>query len=351
VKTRRSAIAATATACVVALITVTSAAAATVAPSAASRPHVARLVAVVPRVTHVTLQVTAGDVKPHDLTALTATVIPRVAGRSVTLKEVVGGGFRGLARAFTVRGGTAVLHVTFPRQGSLHLRVFVASTPRYQAAISPRVVEVVTETLPIVLPAGVQLGLGATGANVLAVQQRLAGLGYWLGTPDGTFGDSTQQAVYALQKAAGIGRTGTVGSPTIAAINKGAVPAPRTTSGNAIDVDLERDLVMIVHGGKLFAVLNTSTGGGYTYVQQGVTNVATTPTGVFQFQRATDGLVVDSLGALWRPRFFYEGFAIHGDSYVPPFPVSHGCVRVSNEAIDWIWAQNLAPIGSEVWVY
>ena len=37
--------------------------------------------------------------------------------------------------------------------------------------------------------------------------------------------------------------------------------------------------------------------------------------------------MTDSLGTLWRPRFFYEGYAIHGDSSVPPTPVSHGCAR------------------------
>jgi len=26
-------------------------------------------------------------------------------------------------------------------------------------------------------------------------------------------------------------------------------------------------------------------------------------------------------------------------------------VRVSNEAIDWIWANNIDPIGTTVWVY
>jgi lipoprotein-anchoring transpeptidase ErfK/SrfK len=36
---------------------------------------------------------------------------------------------------------------------------------------------------------------------------------------------------------------------------------------------------------------------------------------------------------------------------VPPFPVSHGCVRVSDEAIDWIWANDIMPIGTEVWVF
>src|SRR5665213_2127961 len=58
----------------------------------------------------------------------------------------------------------------------------------------------------------------------------------------------------------------------------------------------------------------------------------------------------NSLGQLWLPRLFEGGFAIRRDSCAPPYPVSHGCVRVSNEAIDWIWAQNLAPIGTEVWV-
>jgi hypothetical protein len=186
---------------------------------------------------------------------------------------------------------------------------------------------------------------------VLALQQRLSTLGYWLGTPDGSFGDSTEQAVYAIQKAAGISRDGIVGPMTQWVLAAGVLPHPRSTSGYVIEVDLQDDLVMFVNGGKLQYVLNTSTGGGYTYTDDGVTAVAETPTGVFHIYRQVDGMVTDSLGQLWRPRFFDGGFAIHGDSYVPPYPVSHGCVRVSNEAIDWIWDQNLAPIGTEVWVY
>jgi peptidoglycan hydrolase-like protein with peptidoglycan-binding domain len=192
---------------------------------------------------------------------------------------------------------------------------------------------------------------GDSGPRVLALQQRLTALGYWLGTPDGYFGDSTEQAVYALQKAAGIGRDGAVGPQTEAALARGTVPHPRTTTGDAVDVDLGDDLLMIVRGGKLYAVLNTSTGGGYLYYDQGVEAVATTPVGVFHIYTEVDGLVVDSLGELWRPKYFDSGFAIHGDSYVPPIPVSHGCIRVSNEAIDWIWTENLLPLGMEVWVY
>jgi N-acetylmuramoyl-L-alanine amidase len=193
--------------------------------------------------------------------------------------------------------------------------------------------------------------LGSTGPRVLALQQRLVSLGYWLGTPDGVFGDSTQQAVWALQKAARISRDGIVGPVTEAALARGVVPQPRNVPGYVIQVDLQDDLVMFVKNDKLQYVLNTSTGGGYTYNDGDGTAVATTPQGVFNVYRQVDGIVTDSLGQLWRPKFFYSGFAIHGDSYVPPYPASHGCVRVSNEAIDWIWADNLAPIGTTVWVY
>jgi lipoprotein-anchoring transpeptidase ErfK/SrfK len=195
------------------------------------------------------------------------------------------------------------------------------------------------------------LGPGATGPAVVALQQRLSSLGYWLGSPDGHFGETTVQAVYALQKAVGIGRDGVVGPATSAALSQGVLPHPRSTSGQVIEVDLQRDLVMLVSDGKLGYVLNTSTGGGYRYTDQGSTSVAETPVGQFHIFRQVDGMVTNSLGQLWRPKFFDSGFAVHGDSDVPPYPASHGCVRISNAAIDWIWSSNLAPTGTEVWVY
>ncbi len=224
-------------------------------------------------------------------------------------------------------------------------------TPTTPVTTPPTTTTTSTTTTTITPSAPVTLGPGDSGPAVLALQQRLTSLRYWLGTPDGTFGDSTEQAVYALQKAAGISRDGIVGPVTEGALAQGVLPHPRSTSGNVIEVDLEDDLLMFVTNGKLDWVLNTSTGGGYTYTDDGVTAVAVTPVGHFQIYRQVDGMVIDSLGELWRPKFFNSGFAIHGDSYVPPYPVSHGCVRVSDEAIDWIWADSLAPIGTSVWVY
>ena len=208
----------------------------------------------------------------------------------------------------------------------------------------------VTTPKPLTHPAP-SLQLGSTGPAVLALQRRLLSLGFWVAAADGTFDDSTEQAVYALQKAAGIQRDGVVGPRTAAALNRGVVLKPRPASGYVIEVDLEHDLVMFVRNSKLEWALNTSTGGGYTYCVAGSCAVAVTPVGQFSIYSEVDGTVVDSLGELWRPKYFDAGFALHGDSYVPPFPVSHGCVRVSNEAIDWIWANNLAPVGTPVWVF
>jgi hypothetical protein len=195
------------------------------------------------------------------------------------------------------------------------------------------------------------LTLGDTGPRVLALQRRLTSLGYWLGPPDGTFGDSTQQAVYALQKAASIQRDGVVGPVTQAALKRGVRAKPRKIAGYLVEINLSDDLLMIVRNGNLVWAYNTSTGGGYTYVDEGITAVAETPRGVYRIYREVHGLVTDSLGQLWLPKYFDSGFAIHGDSYVPPYPVSHGCVRVSNEAIEWIWAHDLVPLGTKVWIY
>ena len=186
---------------------------------------------------------------------------------------------------------------------------------------------------------------------MVALQAQLRSLGYWVGDADGLFGDSTQQAVYALQKTAGITADGIVGPNTEAALSAKVVPSPRSVSGYVVEVNLEKDLVLLVDQGRVTYVFNTSTGGGYIYNSEGVTAVADTPRGHFRVNRQVDGLVIAPLGELWRPKYFYGGFAIHGAPYVPPFPVSHGCVRLSNEAIDWIWANNLMPLGTSVWVY
>ena len=208
-----------------------------------------------------------------------------------------------------------------------------------------------TPAPPSTAPPFVKLMPGMKGAAVADLQQKLTALGYWTGKVDGKYGDATQQAVFALQKAAGIKPSGNFSETTARALDAGIRPKARGKSGTLIEVDLKRDLVLFVANGQVNYILNASTGGGYTFEQDGHQNVAITPKGHFKTYRVIDGPDNGPLGLLWRPRFFTGGVAIHGDSYVPPRPASHGCVRISNEAIDWVWAMNLDPIGTTVWVY
>ncbi len=220
-----------------------------------------------------------------------------------------------------------------------------SSTPKPSPAATPSIAPPTTPAIPA------KLKIGSSGAAVSLLQHKLLALGYWLSKADGTFGATTQQAVYALQKAAGQNPSGVVTAKTWKALNDGVRPTARSKSGTVIEVDLKRDLVLFVTNGQVKYILNTSTGGGYVFYENGRREVATTPKGHFTTYRVIDGPHRSPLGLLYRPRYFFEGVAIHGDSSVPSHPVSHGCVRVTDAAINWIWSAHLDPIGREVWTY
>jgi len=193
--------------------------------------------------------------------------------------------------------------------------------------------------------------MGSSGPEVAQLQKRLADLGYWNGANDGKFGTLTQQAVWELQKSAGLPKSGTTTAATWAALDAGKLPTPKSTKGHVIEIELGRDVLMFVTDGRVQHVLNTSTGGGYTYTSEGHTEKAITPKGHFSTYRVIDGIRNAPLGLLYRPRYFTGGYAIHGAESVPKTPASHGCCRVTNAAMDWIWAQNLDPTGTPVWIY
>lgn len=195
---------------------------------------------------------------------------------------------------------------------------------------------------------------GDSGEDVLGMQRRLRDLGYWLGEPDGTYGDLTVQAVYAVQKVSGLARDGVAGPATLAAIASSSRPSA-VSGGTGIEIDLARQVLVVVREGAVQMILNTSTGSNkaYSEVYKGrtYTGDAHTPTGVFAVERQVDKLDEGPLGGLWRPKYFNGGIAVHGAVAVPPYPASHGCARVSNAAMNMIWANHLMPIGMPVTVY
>ena len=69
------------------------------------------------------------------------------------------------------------------------------------------------------VPAEQTLRPGMSGSSVLALQQALVKLGYDPGTPDGSYGPGTTQAVTAFQSANGLTADGVAGPATLKAIN------------------------------------------------------------------------------------------------------------------------------------
>ncbi len=197
-----------------------------------------------------------------------------------------------------------------------------------------------------------KLELGEAGPEVGALQARLDELGYWHGPNDGRYGQLTRQAVMAFQKAEGLGRDGTAGPATQAALASATRVTPRDPSGTHVEIDLGRQVLLVVEGGQTRWVINTSTGNGEAYADPGGgTGVAVTPTGRFTIQREIDGLREAPLGTLYRPKYFTGGIAIHGAGSIPATPASHGCARVTNAAMDLLWAAGVTRLGTPVLVY
>jgi peptidoglycan hydrolase-like protein with peptidoglycan-binding domain len=165
------------------------------------------------------------------------------------------------------------------------------------------------------------LDLGDTGAGVARIARRLDDLGYAVATRSPTsFDGALTQSVYAFQKAQAIGVDGIVGPVTRAKLRDPERVRPRyRTPASHIEVDKNRQLVLVVEGGRVEAVVNTSTAGIPGYV---------TPEGRFSIFRRVPGISRSSLGLLWDALYFYRGYAIHGSTSVPPHPASHGCVRL-----------------------
>ncbi len=179
---------------------------------------------------------------------------------------------------------------------------------------------------------------GSSAADVLLVQRRLSALSYWCGRLDGGYGLLTAQAVTAVQKAAGLRRTGVVDAATWRALVAGVRPRARIRTGHLIEVDKSRQLLLVVDAGVVRRIVNTSTG------RPGMT----TPSGTWRFHRYVEGW---RNAEMYRPRYYHRGYAVHGHPSVPPYPASHGCSRVTPAAMDMLCGPGMLRIGDRITIY
>ena len=137
------------------------------------------------------------------------------------------------------------------------------------------------------------------------------------------------------------------------------VSSPFGTRTPRLLAEPEEQLVYIVQDGVTRWVLNTSTGSEVPYETADrntpgaiQTGDSVTRTGLFEVEREREeGWWEGDLGEIYRPKYFDGGIALHGSYNIPDYPASHGCVRLSIPAMDWIWENEIIPRGTPVWVH
>jgi lipoprotein-anchoring transpeptidase ErfK/SrfK len=187
--------------------------------------------------------------------------------------------------------------------------------------------------------------------NNLEIEQRLSDLGYWITKVDGKQDDSTRQAIIAFQKVEGRKRTGVLSASDAALLRNASRPTPKYASGPAhVEVDIGRQILFYVgDDGTVQKIVAVSTGSEKKYFDEKEWQIAHTTRGNFKVQWKYNGIRKASLGDLYYPSYFNGGIAVHGSPSIPPFPASHGCVRVPLFADKALY--KMMPVGTPVYVY
>jgi len=153
-------------------------------------------------------------------------------------------------------------------------------------------------------------------------------MGYWTGAVDGLFDPATRSALIAFQKWEGRPVTGQLTLDELDAIRTSSSPKAREPGYAHVEVDLDRQVLLLVNDEGGVRVVPVSTGNGDPFIDEGQTSIAYTPRGRFMVYKKEVGWQSGPLGSTYYANFISGGVAIHGSRSVPFQPASHGCIRV-----------------------
>jgi peptidoglycan hydrolase-like protein with peptidoglycan-binding domain len=165
-------------------------------------------------------------------------------------------------------------------------------------------------------------------AETREAERRLFEMGYWTGVVDGLFDPATQSALVAFQKWEGRPVTGQLTPEELDAIRASSSPKARDPGYAHVEVDLDRQVLLLVNDAGGVRILPVSTGSGESFVDEGQTSIAYTPRGRFLVYQKDVGWQSGPLGSTYYANFISGGVAIHGSRSVPFQPASHGCIRI-----------------------
>ena len=188
-----------------------------------------------------------------------------------------------------------------------------------------------------------------TRAQTTEAERRLSDLGYWTGAVDGRLDSATGAALIAFQKWEGRPLTGKLTLQELEAIRSASSPSAREQGYEHVEVDLDRQLILIINEAGGVRVLPVSTGNGKEFVYEGQTSIAYTPRGRFVVYEKGVGWEDNVPGAMYYANYISGGIAIHGSYSVPIQPASHGCIRIPMFAAREV--SRLLKLGTIVLVY
>jgi lipoprotein-anchoring transpeptidase ErfK/SrfK len=180
---------------------------------------------------------------------------------------------------------------------------------------------------------------GPASDATTAVQQQLARLRFLpADAVDGKLGYRTTQAITAFQAWNGLTRDGVAGPLTTTALNNAQPPRP-TAGGAAKRIEVYRDkgVALFIADNKLVRAIHVSTGAGAN----------ATPAGRYSvFRKELRSWSIPFKVFLPYASYFNNGIAFHEYPDVPPYPASHGCVRVGSPEAPGVY--RFAKLGTAV---
>jgi hypothetical protein len=186
-------------------------------------------------------------------------------------------------------------------------------------------------------------------SQIKETERRLSDIGYWTGPIDGLLDPATREALIAFQKYSSRNITGELTLDELEAIRGSEQPKARDSGYEHVEVDLDRQVLLVVNDVGAVKVLPVSTGSGENFIDEGETSIAYTPRGRFIVYNKKVGWEYGPLGSLYYANYISGGVAIHGSRNVPNQPVSHGCIRIPLFAAREL--SKLMPLGTIVLVY
>ena len=244
-------------------------------------------------------------------------------------------------------------------------------------AVTTTVAQVVTESTssPVQkLPLTQTYGRGATGPEIKLIQDRLVELGFDPGTPDGVYGELTQQAVWGFEKLVmGVPSnevTGKVDAEMWSRMQDPIVVLPRRpdSTPNHTEIYLPEQVLVVFQNDEAVLITHISSGDNQEWceevtidpgergnedgtepIKEGWCGLSWTPGGVYKYNRMVVGRRESQLGGMYNPVYFNYGIAVHGANEVPSRPASHGCIRIPMHISDYY--QTLVAKGDQVFVF